>query len=146
MAMNHEQDVRQLNSFLRGEIAAVETYDQAIDKLAGEPVLGQTLGSCRNSHQRRVELLKDEIERLGGEPEDTGGAWSGFARLVEGGAKVFGKKSAISALEEGEDQGRDDYRDHLKDLSPDVRDLVGGTLLPEQQRTHDAMSSLKHQM
>jgi demethoxyubiquinone hydroxylase (CLK1/Coq7/Cat5 family) len=146
MAMNHEQDIRQLNSFLRGEIAAVETYDQAIDKLADEPALGQTLGTCRNSHQRRVELLKDEIERLGGNPIDSGGAWSGFARLVEGGAKLLGKRSAIGALEEGEDQGRDDYQDHLKDLSPDVRDLVRGTLLPEQLRTHETLSALKHRM
>ena len=137
-------DVDQLNSFLRGEISAVETYDQAIEKLQEEPALGSTLANCRTSHQQRVEMLRDEIRRRGGEPSAGSGAWGTFAQLVEGGAKAFGKKAAINALEEGEDHGRDDYKSELDDLSPDLRRLVESRLLPEQIRTHDAMSALKH--
>jgi hypothetical protein len=142
----NKSDLEHLNSFLRGEISAVETYDQAIEKLADEPSLKNKLADCRSSHEHRVALLRDEISRRGGEPAEDSGAWGSFAQLVEGGAKVFGKKAAIAALEEGEDHGRDDYRSELDELSPDVRRLVEGRLLPEQLRTHQVLSDLKHAM
>ena len=138
-------DVDQLNSFLRGEVSAVETYSQAIDKLSDEPAIRAKLAACRQSHAQRVDLLRAEIERRGGTPVEGSGAWGSFAKLVEGGAKMFGRKAAIAALEEGEDHGRDDYRSELDGLSPDLRRLVETRLLPEQMQTHDILSNLKHQ-
>jgi uncharacterized protein (TIGR02284 family) len=146
MAKNREQDIDQLNSFLRGELAAVKTYDQALAKLGDEAGINDTLLSCRSSHQQRAQVLREEISRLGGKPADDAGAWGSFAQLVEGGAKAFGKKSAIAALEEGEDHGRDEYQEDLEELSPPVREMVRSQLLPEQLRTHDALSTLKHQI
>ena len=137
-------DIDHLNSFLRGEISAVETYGQAIEKLEAEPAIGSTLANCRASHEKRVQVLRDEIRRRGGEPAEGSGAWGSFAKLVEGGAKVFGAQAAIAALEEGEDHGRDDYKSELDELSPEVRRLVESQLLPEQLRTHDTLSALKH--
>jgi demethoxyubiquinone hydroxylase (CLK1/Coq7/Cat5 family) len=139
-----EVDVSQLNSFLRGELSAVETYMQAIAKLDDEPNLRAKLEDCRMSHLRRVALLREEIARRGGEPAEGSGVWGALAQLVEGGAKVFGKKAAIAALEEGEDHGRDDYRAELANLDSDVRSFVEAHLLPEQLRTHDTLSALSH--
>lgn len=138
-------DVKQLNSFLRGEISAVETYNQAIKKLSAEPQLSSKLEGARNSHQQRVELLRSEITRLGGEPAEGSGVWGSFAKLTEGGAQMMGQKSAIAALEQGEDHGRDDYRRELDGLSPETRRMVETRILPEQMRTHDTMSELKRQ-
>jgi uncharacterized protein (TIGR02284 family) len=146
MRIATEVDVTQLNSFLRGELSAVETYDQAIAKLADEPALRDKLEDCRMSHQRRASLLREEISRRGGEPADGSGVWGSFAQLVEGGAKVFGKKAAIAALEEGEDHGRDDYQGDLDELDADARRFVASQLLPEQLRTHDMLSALKHSL
>jgi uncharacterized protein (TIGR02284 family) len=143
MATAISRDVDQLNSFLRGELSAVETYDQAIEKLADEPQLAESLRDNRDSHARRAAMLRREIEKLGGEASDDSGVWGGFAKLVEGSAKLFGKKSAIAALEEGEDHGRDDYLAELREASPELRELVENELLPEQLRTHDVMSNLK---
>ena len=137
------KDVDQLNSFLRGEISAVETYTQAIDKLSDEPNVRAKLAACRESHSQRAALLKAEVQRRGGTPADGSGAWGSFAQLVEGGAKMFGRKAAIAALEEGEDHGRDDYRSDLSGLSPEVRRLVESQLLPKQMQTHDIVSNLK---
>jgi len=136
-------DIDQLNSFLRGEISAVETYDQAIEKLKSEPTIAESLRACRESHDRRVSALRGEIRRLGGEPADGSGVWGAFAKAVEGGAKVFGKGAAIAALEEGEDHGRDDYLGDLEKLLPATRAFVQTHLVPEQKRTHDALSRLK---
>jgi demethoxyubiquinone hydroxylase (CLK1/Coq7/Cat5 family) len=141
--MATEVDVTQLNSFLRGELSAVETYAQAIAKLDDEPSLRAKLEDCRLSHQRRAALLRDEITRRGGEPAESSGLWGAFAQLVEGGAKVFGKKAAIAALEEGEDHGRDDYKAEIDNQDSDLRSFIESKLLPEQLRTHDTVSALK---
>jgi hypothetical protein len=131
-----------LNSFLRGEISAVETYRQAIEKLHGTSE-ATTLNECLQSHQRRVSLLDSEIRRRGGKPAQGSGPWGTFVKLLEGGAKLFGAKTAIAALEEGEDHGRDDYKRDAPKLEPDARVFVQQQLIPEQLRTHQAMSSLK---
>lgn len=138
-------DIKQLNSFLRGELSAVETYGQAIEKLADSNVQ-RDLTECRTSHARRADLLRKYISDLGGSPADGSGAWGGFAKLVEGGAKIFGDKAALAAIEEGEDHGRDDYKRGLDDLTPPARAFVSGQLLPEQERTHAVLSRLQKQM
>ncbi|MEY2933742.1 MAG: hypothetical protein RL033_4491 [Pseudomonadota bacterium] len=134
-----------LNSFLRGEISAVETYRQAIDKLRDKPE-ANTLTDCLRSHEQRVSLISSEIQSRGGEPAQGSGTWGTFAKLMEGGAKLFGAKAAIAALEEGEDHGRDDYKRDAPKLEPDARAFVQQQLIPEQLRTHHAMSSLKKRL
>ena len=134
-----------LNSFLRGEISAAETYRQAIQKLRDKPEVS-TLNDCLRSHEQRVSLLGSEIRRRGGEPAQGSGTWGAFAKLVEGGAQLFGAKGAIAALEEGEDHGRDDYKRDAPKLEPDARAFIQQQIVPEQLRTHQMMSSLKKRL
>ena len=61
---------------------------------------------------------------MGGQPDLTSGAWGGFARLVEGGAKLFGKSAAISALEEGEDHGKRLYEDNISELTEETKAFI----------------------
>ena len=138
-----DKAVDSLNELLRGEISAVETYRQAIEKLGSSPT-GVQLEDCRRSHAERVAKLRECVARLGGEPAKESGAWGAFARLVEGSAKAFGERAAVSALEEGEDHGLKLYRDDLAKLDPVSRGLVETELLPAQERTHQFMSTLKY--
>ncbi len=135
--------VATLNGFLRGELSAVETYRQALDKLQTSPARVE-LEQCRRSHEQRVARLRQEVMRLGGTPEERSGAWGAFANLVEGSAKVFGEKAAISALEAGEDHGLKLYRDEMEKLDPTARSVIESEVLPAQERTHHSMSTLKH--
>jgi hypothetical protein len=137
-----QASVNALNSFLRGEMSAVETYRQALDKIDTDPVRS-TLEQCLTSHQKRVALLSGRISALGGDVATGSGAWGTFAKLVEGGAKVFGEKAAVAALEEGEDHGRNDYQRDLDKLDTESRQLVERQVLPEQERTHRELSNLK---
>ena len=137
-----DKTVDALNGFLRGEISAVETYRQAIEKLDGGATRLQ-LEDCRRSHEQRVARLREQVARLGGEPAKGSSAWGAFARLVEGGAKAFGERAAVAALEEGEDHGLKLYRDDLEKLDATSRQLVETELLPAQERTHEFMSTLK---
>lgn len=141
----NEADVEQLNSFLRGELAAVETYDQVLNRIEDSQIK-QPLWEARASHGRRADLLRQRIVGLGGEPSSTSGVWGGFAKLVQGGAALFGVEPAIAALEEGEDHGRDDYRADLGELSDETQHFVSKTILPEQLRTHGVVSALKRQL
>jgi bacterioferritin (cytochrome b1) len=139
-------NVDKLNELLRGEISAVETYRMALDKVEATAAR-TTLQECQRSHEDRVRLIREEIIRMGGEPATTSGAWGTWAKAVEGTAKIFGEKAAISALEEGEDHGLKDYRadfDEKDDYR--VRSLVTSTLRPQQERTHRALSTLKKQL
>jgi len=146
--MGTKSNVDQLNSFLRGELSAVETYRMALDKLDATSPSRFEVEACMQSHQQRVSLLREAVIALGGTPADSSGAWGAFAKAVEGTAKAFGEKAAIAALEEGEDHGLKDYKGEIddEDLDMQTRNIVVGQLLPAQQATHDRMSSLKKQM
>jgi uncharacterized protein (TIGR02284 family) len=140
-----QNNVDQLNSFLRGEISAVETYRQALealDKSAHRPQLMQ----CKQSHEQRVTLLTQQIRSLGGEPASSSGAWGAFAKLVEGTAAALGEKAAIAALEEGEDHGNADYGRDVDKLDPAVRSMVAQQIVPLQRKTHAEMSALKKKL
>jgi hypothetical protein len=138
-----DKTIDTLNKFLRGELSAAETYGQALERLRGG-AFDHELEECKRSHEERAEMLRQQVVRLGGEPSESSGPWGGFARLVEGGAKLFGPRVAVSALEEGEDHGLRLYRDHLADLESSARELCERTLLPEQERTHRTLSGLQH--
>jgi hypothetical protein len=142
---DNKQVVDTLNKFLRGELSAVETYQQALEKLRESAFVIQ-LADVRRAHEDRVQFLRQEISRLGGRSADSSGPWGGFAKLVEGGAKLFGEKAAISALEEGEDHGLKLYRGDIDKLDPATRQLVENRLLADQERSHRIMSALKHSL
>src|SRR5690348_10565446 len=120
MRAETDKSVDALNELLRGEISAVETYRQAIDKLGGSPTVGQ-LEDCKRSHEQRIPKLREQVTNLGGQPAKDSGAWGAFARLFEGGAKAFGERAAVAALEEGEDHGLKLYRDDLGKLDTSSR-------------------------
>lgn len=138
-------EVDQLNSFLRGEISAVETYRQVIDRLGSLPEAAE-LRDCMRSHEHRVMRLREEIQRRGGVPAESSGPWGAFVKLLEGGARAFGTKAAIAMLEQGEDHGRNDYQRDLASLGREGRILVEQYLLPEQLRTHAVISRLERML
>lgn len=142
--MNSES-IGALNSLLASEISAVESYNQAITKLeSSTPVT--TFEEMQIAHAKRAQRLRQRIEQLGGTPTESSGMWGAFAKLVSGGASVFGAKPAVSALEEGEDKGLNDYKNALDKLDEESRQLIMTEFLPCQERTHSTMSMLKKEL
>ena len=140
-----ERSIEKLNEYLRGEISAVETYNQALRRLTDSPNRLQ-LEDCKESHELRVVVLRQRILQEGGHPADSSGMWGTFAKLIEGGARAFGEKAAIAALEEGEDHGLKLYRDDMRKLGVAARRFVESDLLPAQEATHRSLSDLKHRL
>jgi uncharacterized protein (TIGR02284 family) len=118
-------DTTALNSLLRGEMSAIETYRQAIEKFESETGIDQ-LQSFRKDHRDAADALWHHIERHGGKPSEGSGPWGTFAKAVEGTAKLLGNAAALKALKEGEEHGLKDYQDALDsgNLPADCRDLL----------------------
>lgn len=133
---SNDTTIVNLNGLLRGEISAVETYDQAIPHLGNEPVAD--LIANRDCHDQRVTLLRQRVAEQGGVPDAGSGLWGGLARLVEQGAALISAKAVIATLEEGEDRGLAMYR-HPGDLDPSAIQFIHTVLLPRQLETHERM-------
>jgi uncharacterized protein (TIGR02284 family) len=129
-----DQTIDALNGMLRGELAATETYDQALEKI-DEDGIRAVLRRIRVEHYQAVQALEEHIHYFGGEPVSNSGTWGSFARLVEGAATVLGVVPTLRALREGEEQGRHDYERALEGdtLPSECRSLVKSTLLPQTQ-------------
>lgn len=141
MATFEKDVIDKVSGLLRGELSAVETYRLALTKL-GASSLQPELIKCQQSHEQRVETLRQWIIENGGQPPAGSGLWGAFAKLVEGGARLFGEKTALAALEEGEDKGLRDYHSAFEKVSGEARDLIE-KLRSEQQMTHDTLAGLK---
>lgn len=138
----NERSLHNLEALCRGELAAVETYNTALSS-ASLGMFRPQLIQCQRSHQNRVHLLGWRIHLLGGTPPESSGAWGVFAKAVEGAATAIGERAAISALEEGEDHGLNEYRSRIGELDADTRDFIQARVLPAQTETHSITRALK---
>jgi hypothetical protein len=134
-----------LNTLLRSELAAVESYRRGIEQLDSTLYHG-TLLHCCCSHEDRAEVLRQEILARGGVPVQDSGLWPTVSRFGEFESILFGDSVAISALSRGENDGQDDYRAVLERLEPDVRELVESAIIPEQQRVCSTVCDIQRQI
>jgi uncharacterized protein (TIGR02284 family) len=139
--------VRQLNSLLRGEISAAETYKMAIDKVndAGSSSGVANAGLLREiqeEHGRAAQGLRDRIRELGGEASDSSGAWGAWAKTVQGTMNLFGDASALKSLKEGEEHGLKDYQEAVDDVDAATSQLISNQLIPGQQRHINLLDQL----
>lgn len=133
-----EQCIDVCNRLLRGEISAIETYTQAIDKFRAEDVT--PLADLRRDHIFSADRLRHHVREMGGTPTTDSGAWGTWAKTVEGAAKLMGDKVALKALVEGEEHGIKEYESALEDdgVMPVMKDMIRSELLPKQ-RNHLVM-------
>ena len=132
-----------LNSLLRGEISATETYTQALEKFAGQPEQAELI-RIRDEHRTTTNALRKHVHQHAEEPATDSGLWGTWAKFVEGTAKVFGKTAALKALKEGEDHGIKEYQAALEDndLPADCKTLIRSQFLPQCQAHIPALDRL----
>jgi len=134
------ESVQQLNSLLRGEISACETYRMAIDKIADNDQITMDnaviLQEIERDHGIAAQQIRQRIEQLGGEASNSSGAWGTWAQAVQGTMNLFGDTSALKSLKEGEEHGLKDFEEALNENSIDSasRELIANQLIPQQQR------------
>jgi len=128
-----------LNSLLRGELAATETYQQALAKVGDEPG-AEELRRIHVEHREAANTLRQHVRSHGGQPDHGSGSWGVFAKAIEGSAKLLGDATALRALRQGEQSGLSSYESALDDetLLADCKNYVRTTLIP-QTREHIAV-------
>lgn len=144
MTATFDQCIDISNSLLRGELSAVETYNQALDKFRRKPEQA-LLESIRADHRDSVQRLSAHIDDLGVQPDNNSGAWGRFARTIEGVAKLLGGTTALMALEAGELSGIDDYHCALSDpeMTDEIKAEIRSVLLPRLERHLDSLRLLR---
>jgi hypothetical protein len=137
--------VPQLNSLLRGEISAAETYRMAIDKLTSAsqlPQISEVLAEIQREHGLAAQEIRARIRELGGEATDSSGAWGAWAKAVQGAMNLLGQNSSLTALKEGEEHGLRDSQSAIPSLDSASRQLVQNKLIPAQQKHINLLDQL----
>jgi len=135
----NEEYIGEFNSFLAGEISAVETYELAL-KSADKEDIRQALIKCQTSHSKRVDKLTAKVVEMGGKPSVSSGVWGPFAAFCQKGASC--QTDAIALLEESEAERLVRYEAQQKIVISPVLQVLTNDLLPAQHETHLTMSSL----
>jgi hypothetical protein len=121
-----------LNGLLRRELAAVESYFQAMEAFVGDPALRQQLRECQRSHQIRVDALRARVRLLDGEPTLGAGPWAPLLAAICGGPDA---RTALGALTRAEDEDHRTAERDLDLLDPDSRRFLAVNVMPELERT-----------
>jgi len=136
-------DTAALNVLLRGEMAAVETYTQALGA-CGDHEMISDLQKIRDEHSRAIRLLRDSVVRFGGFPADDSGVWGSFASTGTGVVNVVGPATALAVLRQGEEHGISEYGSALEneDISPDCHHMIRTDLLAVCHKHVDELNRL----
>jgi hypothetical protein len=125
-----ERVVRILNSLLRSEISATETYSQAIPKIASDV---EVLREIAREHGQAVSELRTAIKSVGGVPDETSGIWPALpSKVYEGPAQVFGAAATLQALKDVEERSLGDYQEALRRLNGSSNGWISGSVIPTQ--------------
>jgi hypothetical protein len=130
-----------LNKILRGEISAVEAYEQVIPTFTSERDRF-LLSEIRNEHDRNVEKLRSLVEHSRFAPNEDSGTWGTVVTTIVGAANLMGNTAALKALEEGEEHGLKLYQEGLKyNLTDEELDMFTEDFIPGLERH---IASVRH--
>jgi uncharacterized protein (TIGR02284 family) len=110
-------NIDKVEKLLKNELAAAETYHQALEKFEEEGQRNEIayLEPIYEEHTQAVSELQDKIQQMGGTPTTDSGIWGSWSETVMGGAKLIGKDAMLNALLAGEKSGLDDYEEAVQD-------------------------------
>ena len=134
MATTTDAQTTWLNRLMRGELAAVETYQQALEKMHDAREATELQGIL-SEHRLAERMLGKHIAQRGGSPVTSSGAWGTWAKFVAGTAKMLGNTAALEALRQGEQHGIKEYERALDEdeMDGECRQLIRNQLLPQLQ-------------
>jgi len=141
--VDHNECVKVCNGLLRIERSAVETYEMAIEKFAGEAE-ADLFQEIYGEHCQATIQLQEYVLSLNGTPDKKTGMWGNFANVVKSSANLFGENSVIAALKEGEELVLALYRDalHNQKVSSDCKDIMRRGLINATERHIDSLGQL----
>ena len=146
---NHSDEISTLNTLIATTTDSINGYEKSAGEVDDQR-LQQIFRQRADDRQQVVQKLREEVRRLGGEPDDSGSflgkahqAFEGLKSAVTGGDE----KSIIDEVERGEDYLKEKFETALNSgtLSGDARSVVE-QCYQSVRSGHDQISQLKHGM
>ena len=143
----HSEAISTLNTLIATTIDSIAGYEDSAQNIDNER-FREIFRQRASERQEVVQLLRAEVRRLGGNPEDDG-SFLGKAhqRFEDLKAAVTGRdeKSIINEVERGEDYLKEKWQAALQNgnLHGESHDLVE-RCYQSIKSGHDQMSALKH--
>ena len=145
----HSGAISTLNTLIATTIDSITGYANSAEKVENQR-FGEIFRERAGERQQIVQQLREEVRRLGGDPED-GGSFLGKAhqRFEDLKAAITGRdeKAIINEVERGEDYLKEKWQTALQsgELKGETHDVVE-RLYQSVKAGHDQISHLKHGM
>jgi uncharacterized protein (TIGR02284 family) len=145
----HSGAVSTLNTLIATTIDSITGYEDSAQNIDNER-FREIFRQRASERQQVVQQLREEVRRLGGDPEDDGSFMGKtHQRFEDLKAAITGRdeKAIINEVERGEDYLKDKWQTALQsgELKGESHDLVE-RLYQSVKSGHDQMSQLKHGM
>jgi len=149
MHHDHSAEITTLNTLTATLIDSVTGYENSAKHVEGDQ-FREIFNRRADERQQTVELLRGEVRRLGGDPEDAGSFLGTMHQRFEDlKAAISGndEKAIINEVERGEDYLKGKFETALNGdtLSAESRAVVEQAL-QAVRAGHDQISQLKHSM
>jgi len=146
---DHSTTITTLNTLIATTIDSINGYENSAKDI-DNPRFQQLFRERADERQKVVEDLRNEVRRLGGNPEDDGSFMGKtHQRFEDLKAAITGQddKAIINEVERGEDYLKEKWQAALQsgDLDGESHDVVERCYQSIKQG-HDQMSQLKHGM
>ena len=137
----NQQHIDTLNELLKGELMAMEIYQETEDMQGDEQVMVM-LQQFAEDHQEHARLLAERIRELGGSPVTGTGMAGAMAGLSSKINALRGPSHLLKQVYDGEDKGVHAYDDRSDELDSESQDLVTEIMSTD----HDHLKLFKERM
>jgi uncharacterized protein (TIGR02284 family) len=147
--MDNNDQISTLNTLIATTMDSINGYEDSAQNIDNAR-LSQVFRQNADERQQVVSQLRDEVRRLGGDPEESG-SFMGKAhqRFADLKAAITGRdeKAIVNEVERGEDYLKGKFEAALNegDLTGECRSTVE-QCYQTVRRGHDQISQLKHGM
>ena len=146
---DHSDEISTLNTLIATTIDSITGYENSAKDIDNQR-FAEIFRQRANERQQVVEDLRNEVRRLGGDPEDSGSFMGRtHQRFEDLKAAITGQdeQAVINEVERGEDYLKEKFETALNSdtLSGESRSVVERSY-QSVRSGHDQMSQLKHGM
>lgn len=138
----NNNDIKELNTALKGEHMAIESFDYYIQDAKDEDTK-KSLMDMQQQHQFHAMQLSERIEQLGGNPVNTSGMIGVMAEIKN---KVTPKKyvdnNMIKSAVQGEEMGIQAYGEIMANLSDASNQKLTEEMLIESVRIVEKLNQM----
>jgi uncharacterized protein (TIGR02284 family) len=146
---NHSEEISTLNTLIATTIDSITGYENSAKDIDNQR-FAEIFRQRANERQQIVQELREEVRRLGGDPEDSGSFMGKtHQRFEDLKAAITGQdeQAIVNEVERGEDYLKEKFETALNSgtLSGEARSVVE-RCYQSVRSGHDQMSQLKHGM